>query len=205
MKDETKLFYDLTAETTAQEWYENDILMPTIKEFVSLLPPNPKILDLGCGPGHEAKRLASTGADVTGIDYSHECIRIAKKRSPECKFEVLDFRNIDDSFGQFDGIFASGSLIHLNLDELPDVISGITGILKENSFFLMIIQDGEGINEKYTNIEVDGKVLRRPVYCYTKNYLCGLTGKFGLKLIQEGYLDKSLIEQNWRNYIFKRI
>ena len=68
----------------------------------------------------------------------------------------------------------------------------------------MIIQDGEGINEKYSNLEVNGKILRRPVYCYTKDYLYGVAKKFDFKLISEGYLDKSLIEQNWKNYIFKR-
>jgi len=205
MKDKTKLFYDLTAKKTADEWYENDILMPSIKEFLSLLPENPRILDLGCGPGHETKRLATLGADVIGIDYSSECIRIAKERCPECKFEVMDFCNLDDSLGQFDGIFASGSLIHLNLDELPDVTRRISNILKQNGFFLMIIQDGEGINEKYSNLEVDGKILRRPVYCYTKNYFHNITEKFGLKFEKEGYLDKSLTEHNWKNYIFKRI
>jgi len=204
MKDETNLFYDLTAEKTAQEWYENDILMPTIEEFILLLPKNPKILDLGCGPGHETKRLATLGADVIGIDYSSECIRVAKERCPECKFEVMDFRNLDDSLGQFDGIFASGSLIHLDLDELPNVTRRISNILKQNGFFLMIIQDGEGINEKYSNLEVDGKILRRPVYCYTKDCVSGINQKTGLKFVKEGSLDKILIEQNWRNYIFKR-
>ena len=135
MKNETKLFYDLTAIRTADEWYQNDTLLPTIKDFVSLLPKNPKILDLGCGPGHESRRLASTGADVTGVDYSSECIRVAKERCPECKFEVMDFRDLDDSLGHFDGVFASGSLIHLNSDELPDAINRIMGILEDNGFF----------------------------------------------------------------------
>jgi hypothetical protein len=117
----------------------------------------------------------------------------------------MDFRNLDDSLGHFDGVFASGSLIHLNSDELPDAINRIEGILEDNGFFLIIIQEGEGINEKYSNLEVDGKVLRRAVYCYTKDNISRITGEFGLKLVKEGYLDKSLIEQNWRNYIFKKI
>jgi len=204
MKDQTKLFYDLTAERTAHEWYKNNILMPTIEEFVSLLPKNPKVLDLGCGPGHESKRLASTGADVTGIDYSSECIRIAKERCSECKFEVMDFRNLNDSLGQFDGVFASGSLIHLNSDELFDVVNKITRLLKKNGFFLMIIQEGKGINEKYSNLKVDGKILRRPLHCYTKDFLGSIAEKFGLKFEKEGYLEKSLYKQNWRNYIFKQ-
>ena len=204
MKNETKLFYDLTAERTAKEWYENDILMPTIKEFISLLPQNPRILDFGCGPGHETKRLASLGADVIGIDYSSECIRVAKEHCPGCKFEVMDFRSLDYSLGHFDGIFASGSLIHLKSDELPDVIRNISGVLKKDGLLLTIIQDGAGINEKYSNLEVDGKVLRRPVYCYTKDTISMIAEKFSLEFVKEGCLDKSLIEQNWRNYIFKR-
>jgi len=205
MEDETMLFYDLTAEKTADEWYENDVLLSTIKDFVSLLPEAPRILDFGCGPGHESRRLASFGARVTGIDYSSECVRVAKERCPECKFEIMDFRNLDDTLGQFDGIFASGSLIHLNPDELQDVVRNISDILRKDGFCLMIIQDGKGINKKYSNLEVEGKIFRRPVYCYTKKYLSGIAEKYKLKLVKEGCLEKSLFKQNWRNYIFKKI
>lgn len=205
MKDETKLFYDLTAEKTAAEWYENDILMSTIKDFVSLLPQKPKVLDLGCGPGYETKRLVAVGAEVIGIDYSRECIRVAQKHYPEGKFEIMDFCNLDDRFGQFDGIFASGSLIHIRPDRLANVVGKVSGILKKNGYFLMIVQDGEGINEKWSNLEVEGKKLRRTVYCYTKDYLVKVSESFGLQFIREGYLNPSLFEYNWRNYIFKKI
>jgi hypothetical protein len=68
----------------------------------------------------------------------------------------------------------------------------------------MIIQDGEGINEKYSRLEVDGRVLSRPVYCYRKDYLTGIAVNSNLGFIKEGFLDKSLFEYNWKNYIFKR-
>jgi len=45
-----------------------------IQEFVSLLPHNPRVLDLGCGPENESMRLHYAGADVLGIDFSKECI-----------------------------------------------------------------------------------------------------------------------------------
>ncbi|MGB3479407.1 MAG: hypothetical protein WBB67_09625 [bacterium] len=50
MKDETKLFYDLTAKESADRWYKEQILMPTIQEFVSLLPKNPNG-QIGVSPG----------------------------------------------------------------------------------------------------------------------------------------------------------
>lgn len=107
MVDEIKLFYDLTAEKTADQWYKEEMLKPTILDFVSLLPANPRILDLGCGPGYESMRLAQTGADVVGVDFSEECIRIARARRPQCRFEVMDFRDLDDRYSRFDGVFAS--------------------------------------------------------------------------------------------------
>lgn len=77
MENEIKLFYDLTAEETADAWYDNSILKPTIQNFIRLLREKPRVLDLGCGPGHESKRLVMAGADVVGIDFSEECIRQA--------------------------------------------------------------------------------------------------------------------------------
>lgn len=205
MKDETKLFYDLTAKRTADEWYQNDILLPTIKEFVSLLPGDPAILDFGCGPGHESKRMASLDANVTGIDYSTECIRIAKERCPECKFIVKDFYALYAGFGKFDGVFASGSLIHVRPDDLSKIFDNISNVLKKGGYFLAIVRDGEGTDKKWSTLEMDGKTFRRTVYCYRKDHLITVASKVGLEFTGEGYLDKCLYKQNWRNYIFKKI
>ncbi len=62
-----KKFYDFVAEETSKSWDNNEILLPTIKDFISFLPVHPRILDLGCRPGHESKRLFNEGTDVTGI------------------------------------------------------------------------------------------------------------------------------------------
>ena len=99
MKEDTMRFYDLTAEQTADEWYSKDILMPTIHGFCALLSERPRVLDLGCGAGYESRRLASVGAQVLGVDFSEENIRIARERTPQCRFEVLAFRQLDDRFG----------------------------------------------------------------------------------------------------------
>lgn len=61
MRGEIRLFYDLTAEETADRWYKEEVLKPTIQDFISLLPKHPKVLDLGCGTGHESMRLAQAG------------------------------------------------------------------------------------------------------------------------------------------------
>jgi len=129
MNDGIKAFYDATAQFTADEWYPNDLLLPSIVDFISLLPEKPLVLDLGCGPGHESKRLSKAGAIVTGIDFSEKCIAIAKQRSPECNFIVGDIRSLKNDIGIFDGIFACASLIHISRNELTLVFKNIGTIL----------------------------------------------------------------------------
>jgi len=205
MKDETKLFYDLTAEKTADEWYKNDILLPTIKDFFSLLPAKPRILDLGCGPGHESMRLESLGAKVVGIDFSCECVKVAKKRCPQCRFEVMNFFRLDNRLGKFDAVFACASLIHVTENLLETVLRNVADLITKKGHLLAIIQDGRGINEDWSTLEVSGRMIRREVHCFNKECLVINAQRAGLCFIREGYLDKSLFEQKWRNYIFQKV
>ncbi len=203
MENEIKLFYDLTAEKTADEWYKEEILTPTIQDFVSLLPKNPRVLDLGCGPGHESMRLNRAGAEVVGIDFSEECVAIARNRCPQCKFEVQDFRSLDGRYGKFDGVFACASLIHIEPKELIGVLSNIERVLTNCGYIAVLIVEGEGISEKMSLLEVEGRKLNRTVYLYNLDTLISVTEKVGFDYVREGYLDEKLIEDGWRNFIFR--
>ena len=52
-----------------------------------------RVLDLGCGTGRHARRLASKGYDTTGIDLSASSIAVAKKAErPHLRFRRQDMR-----------------------------------------------------------------------------------------------------------------
>jgi SAM-dependent methyltransferase len=197
--DETKLFYDLTAGQTADEWYPNSVLMPSIRDFVSCLPAHPRILDLGCGPGYESMRLASTGADVVGVDFSPENIRIARERCPGCQFVELDFRALDDRLGTFDGVFASASLIHITPEDLPGVLNRVAGRLRRAGKLLVIVQDGHGPREHWPI--VDGRTIHRVIQLYSKEELERSAARFQFR--REGFLAEALKEHGWRSYLFE--
>jgi cyclopropane fatty-acyl-phospholipid synthase-like methyltransferase len=199
MNDPVKLYYNLTAEARADEWYGNDILMPTIAEFVSFLPGAPRVLDLGCGCGYESKRLASTGAEVLGLDFSEESIRIARQRSPECRFEIEDFRGLDDRHGKFDGVFAAGSIIHVAHEEWPDLADRIAGILRPEGRLLAVVKDGEGTMAR--SEEVAGRTIQREMYLYTREALVAATD--ALKYAGDSVLDRDLLDRGWRGYYFR--
>lgn len=63
------------------------------------LRPGDTVLDLGCGPGLYASRLAERGLRVTGIDYSQNSITYARRMADERHLSITylyhDFLTID--------------------------------------------------------------------------------------------------------------
>ena len=200
MVGEMRRFYDLTAERVANEWYPNSILMPSITEFVGLLPSHPRVLDLGCGTGHESMRLTSAGAEVTGIDCSGESIRIARQRCPGCAFHETDFFYLDGRFGRFDGIFAAASLIHVSPEEMPDALNRVANVLNPGGHLLAIVRHGLGVREQW--VEVKGELPRRIIFQYTDEALGRIASRF--ELLQDGYLAPELHEDGWRSHIMRK-
>lgn len=49
-----------------------------IRRFLRDVPPGARVLDLGCGDGRWSRVIADHGYRVTGVDYSHEALRLAR-------------------------------------------------------------------------------------------------------------------------------
>ena len=76
------------------------------------------ILDLGCGPGHVARYLASRGATVEGLDLSPAMIDEAIASHPGLTFRVGDMFALPYEDGSLAGIVAFYAIVHLRSDEL---------------------------------------------------------------------------------------
>lgn len=73
-------------------------------------------LEIGCGTGAFARRLAPRAQRVTAIDLSSEMIRVARERSGELsniRFEVADLMACEFTEAQFDCIATIATLHHL--------------------------------------------------------------------------------------------
>jgi len=67
-----------------------------------------KVLDLACGNGILARKLADLGAMVVGIDFSSELIKLAEGHSPlnnKISYYVVDLTNQDEINPFMDGSF----------------------------------------------------------------------------------------------------
>ncbi|HZW03942.1 MAG TPA: methyltransferase domain-containing protein [Anaerolineaceae bacterium] len=81
-----------------------------------------RILDLGCGPGLYATRLARLGHQVSGIDYSPASVEYARSLAESeqlgCRFDLADLRTA--SFGAG---FDLAMLIYGELNVFPQAVA----------------------------------------------------------------------------------
>lgn len=103
-----------------------------ISAFFDSLPIGSRILDAGCGPGFEAKLAQDRGYTVTGLDISPEMLIRFKAHVPEAKVVLGDISKLPFENAAFDVVFASFSLVHVNLETGARAIAEFARVLKPN-------------------------------------------------------------------------
>lgn len=155
-KDITRQSYD----STAVEYNENTVrLHPKQRaaSFLSYLAPNAAILDVGCGPGRDAKYLAKCGFQVTGFDLSPHMIELARREVPDANFLVMDIEKMAFQEGQFDAIWSSASLLHIPKNKLPHVLQRLHHFLRTDGVLYLSVKKGMGeileADQRYDGVE----------------------------------------------------
>ncbi len=70
------------------------------------------VIDVACGPGVVSAQAAQRGAKTTGLDFSPEMIRLARKANPELDFCVSDVERLPFSNARFDAAVVNFGLHH---------------------------------------------------------------------------------------------
>ncbi len=109
--------------------------------FLSTLPQNARLLDIGTGGGAVLKSALISRPDLqlTGIDYAASLPDLGKQVTmiPKTKLEQLPFR--DESFEVITSQFA------LEYAALPKALAEIKRVLVPTGFFLFLCHHAEGI------------------------------------------------------------
>ena len=129
-------------------------LMPDILGYFSLNPVN--ILDLACGEGTFAIKLAELGYQVTGVDLSEEMLKMAresaKKEGREVKFLREDMREISFS-KEYDLVtcwFDSMNYL-LSEEDWKRVFKNVRNSLTEDGVFIFDMNTLYGLSVEWQN------------------------------------------------------
>ena len=104
----------------------------TQERFLTLMPPQGKILDFGCGSGRDTKFFLERGYRVDAVDGSEELCRLASDYTGIPVRQML-FQDLDAA-EQYDGIWACSSILHLKKEELRAVIMKMITALKSDGY-----------------------------------------------------------------------
>jgi mutator protein MutT len=164
--------------------------------FLIHVKPGGHILDLGCGSGRDSKSFRERGYTVTSMDGNAEIASWAMKYTGH-QVEVKNFQDID-YHGEFDGVWASASLLHCPLNQLSDVLLRVSDSLKGEGIAYMSFKWGDA-----TTVDAQGRHFTN----LTTEALSGLLKNVPNVKILEVWDSEAMLRaqpQKWVNAIIKK-
>ncbi|MDT5269444.1 MAG: hypothetical protein QOH49_1630 [Acidobacteriota bacterium] len=208
----TKPFYNLA---NKPERYSGDgIDADTFRHFCDFanvaqalaLPPDRRILDVGCGSGWLSEYFARLGYDVTGIDISPDLVEVARERVERipygaddetplrCRFLVHDVEGAPLG-EQFDAVVCYDSLHHFE-DERA-VLHNLASMTKYGGSLFILEGDrpeeGSENEEELLEVMRSFGTLESP---FSREYLRGLLDACGFAVVGDYVSVNGLFERD---------
>lgn len=133
------------------------------EHLLALLPPSPRVLDLGSGPGHDGALLASHGASVVALDPAEGLLLEAARYNALSGRGICgDARRLPFTDAAFDGVWSCASLLHVPHAECAGAIAEVHRVLRPGGVALFSISEGE----EAAMVPVTGLGLHTRAYYY---------------------------------------
>jgi len=112
-----------------------------LDEFAERVVAGGRVLEIGSGPGRDARELESRGLVVRRTDITPAFVDLMRADGFEA--DVVD-PLVDDLGGPWDGVWASAVLIHLARDEMPVLLSRLRAATASGATLYLSVQEGDG-------------------------------------------------------------
>src|SRR5215475_7717606 len=109
--------------------------------FLEEIPPGGRILDLGCGSGRDSLAFLQRDYRVVSIDASAAMVAATSKLTGQTAM-VVTFDEIPFDT-EFDGIWASASLLHVSRRDLGAAFDRLTRALKHGGVLYVSFKYGD--------------------------------------------------------------
>ncbi|MFW5714594.1 MAG: SAM-dependent methyltransferase [Brevefilum sp.] len=99
-----------------------------------------RVLDLGCGPGLYANRLAQLGVQVTGVDYSRRSIEYARWAAEDLglaiEYRCQDYLNLNEEAVYNAAMLIYGEYCAFNPEQRRQLLANVKRSLKPGGYFV---------------------------------------------------------------------
>ncbi|MEM9578227.1 MAG: class I SAM-dependent methyltransferase [Pseudomonadota bacterium] len=145
---------------------------PLLSGFIDALPRGGHVLDLGCGPGASAAKMAEAGLQVDAYDAVPQMVALAAVHEGVHARQAT-FEDVSGT-ALYDGVWANFSLLHAERHDLPQHLGRIAAALKPGGRFHLAVKTGTGSHRDR---------LGRLYTYYTDAELTGLLNAGGFEVI----------------------
>ncbi|KAK4550338.1 hypothetical protein LTR36_003305 [Oleoguttula mirabilis] len=113
---------------------DNAFKKACIEKAISMLPPDSRVLDVGCGTGVPvSEMLSKAGMQVTGTDISPKMVKLAQDRV-KGDFKVADMLTFEPE-GSFAGVFIIFAYLQLSYADFHSAAYKFASALKPGGIF----------------------------------------------------------------------
>jgi SAM-dependent methyltransferase len=138
----TNAFYEANAEKYADATMPFDTVV-RIAWFASLLRPDARVLDAGCGSGRDLIHLKAARLRPSGLDISPSLVAIARRNSL-VSVTIGDLRTPPFPPSSFEGVWAMASLLHLEPGETTGALTALRELLVPGGVLFASVKRGRG-------------------------------------------------------------
>jgi SAM-dependent methyltransferase len=118
-----------------------------IGRFVDLVPPGGRVLEIGSGPGRDARALEAAGLSVRRTDITPAFVRLLRDQGHRA--DLLDPLTDDLTDPErpgvpYDAVWASACLLHVARHDLPTVLHRLAETTRPGGVLHASVKEGDG-------------------------------------------------------------
>ena len=143
--NETVRAYDLDAASYAEGTAQMpDSVRADVEDFAARLGPGARVLEIGSGGGRDARLMEELGLTVRRTDITPAFVTLLREQGHEA--DLLDplVDDLTSAAGDYDGVWANASLLHVRRDDLPTVLARLAAATRRGGALRVSLKEGDG-------------------------------------------------------------
>ena len=172
---------------------------PLLAEWLTHLPADARLLDLGCGGGKDADDLDRLGYRVVGVDRTSALLLAGRRRYRSLPLVRADFRSLPFQAASFDGVWAAASLMHLPKSEARHTLTDLGRLVRPGGLFAATVTYGVK-----SRLVTDGWVPGRYFARWRKDELARAVRRAGWTIRELNVVTNLERKGRWINVIARR-